>query len=103
MYSSIGEFVGPFAILNHDERSKIVFIDQDGEIKRYLTSQVRLFLDKPSMIDDSIAKRKIEDGHVKTDNDPDELEFVVMSPYYLFKFYCGLKPAVWLYIRNSTL
>ena len=33
----IGEFIGPFTVLLHDGRSKIVPIDQDGGIKRYST------------------------------------------------------------------
>ena len=31
----IGEFIGPFTVLLHDERSKIIAIDHDGVIKRY--------------------------------------------------------------------
>ena len=70
----IREFIGPFTVLHHDERSKIVAIDQDGVIKRFSTSQIRLFLEKPSMLDDSITERKIEDRHDKTYKEPDEPE-----------------------------
>ena len=53
----------------------IFAIDQNGVIKRYSTSQIRLFLEQPSMLDDSVTERKIEDRHDNTDKDPDELEF----------------------------
>ena len=69
-----GEINGPFIILHHDERSKIVAIDQDSVIKRYLTSQIRPFLIKTSMFDDSIIDRKIEDRHDKTYKEPYERE-----------------------------
>ena len=53
--------IWPFTILNHDERSNIIAIDQDGAIKRYYTSQIRPFFEQPSMLDDSFSERKIED------------------------------------------
>ena len=52
-----GEFIGPFPVLHHDKRPKIVSIHVDGAIKRYSTSQVRPFLEQPSMLDDSITER----------------------------------------------
>ena len=61
MDNRIGEFIRAFAVLNHDERSKIIAIDPDGVIKRYPNLQIRPFLEQPSMVDDSIAERKIED------------------------------------------
>ena len=66
----IGEFIGLFTVLYHDGRSKIVSIDQDRVTKRYYTSQIRLFLEKPSILDDHITERRIEDRHVKTGNNP---------------------------------
>ena len=75
MNNRIGDFIGSFTVLHHDDRSKIVIIDQDGIIKRYYTSQIRPFLEQPSMLIDSITERKVEDRYVKTDNDPDEPEF----------------------------
>ena len=53
----IGEFIGPFTLLHHDDRSKTVAIDQDGVIKRYYASQIITFLEQPSMLDDSITER----------------------------------------------
>ena len=64
--SYIGHFIGPFIVLHHDERSKVAAIDQDGAIKRHSTSQTRPFLEQPSMLDDSITEREIEDQHDKT-------------------------------------
>ena len=75
MKTQIGNFIGQFTFLHHDERSKTVSIDKDEVIKRNSTSQIRPFLEQPSMLDDSITDRKIEDRHIKTDNDPDEPEF----------------------------
>ena len=75
MSNRIGEFIGPFTVLHHDERSRIVFIDQDGVIKRYSASQIRPFLEQPSMLDDFITERKIENRQDKTDKDPNEPEF----------------------------
>ena len=71
----IGELIGLFTVLNHDERSRIDAIDQEEVIERYSTSQIRTFLEQTSMLDDSIAEHKIKDRHVKTDKDPDEPEF----------------------------
>ena len=68
-------FIGRFNVLHHNEDCKIVAEDQDGVFKRYSTSQIRLFLKKPSMLDNTIAEPKIHDRHVKTDNDQDELEY----------------------------
>ena len=73
----IGEFIGPFTILHHNERYKIVAIDQDGAIKRYSSSQIRPFFEQLSMLDYSITERKIEDRHDKTYKEPDEPEFDV--------------------------
>ena len=70
----IGHFIGPFTVLHHDERSNAAAVDQDGVIKRYTTSQTRPFLEQPSMLDDSITERKIEDRHDKTTKKPDEPE-----------------------------
>ena len=72
MNNRIGEFIGPFTVLHHDERSKIVAIDYDGAIKRYSTSHTRPFLEQYSMLDDFIAERMIEDRHDKTYKEPDE-------------------------------
>ena len=77
MNNRIGEFIGQFTVLKHDERSKIVTTDQDRVIKRHSASQIRLFLEQPSILDDSITERKIEDRHDKIDKDPDEPEFDV--------------------------
>ena len=63
--SRIGEVIGSFTVLHHDECSKIVFIDQNGAIKRYSTSKIRPFLKQQSMIDESITERKTEDRHEK--------------------------------------
>ena len=71
----IGEFIGPFSVLHHDERSYIVTIDQDRIIKRYSTSQIRPFLEQTSLLDDSFAECKIEDRHEKMNKKPDEPEF----------------------------
>ena len=68
----IGEFIGPFTVLHHDESSKIVAIYQKGVIKRYSTSQIRLFLEQPSMHGDSIRECKIEDRQEKMNKEPDE-------------------------------
>ena len=68
------ELTGPFRVIRHDERSKTVAIDQDGVVKRYFTSQIRLFLEQPSMLDDSTTDRKFNDSHFKTDDDRDEPE-----------------------------
>ena len=35
----IGEFIEPFTVLHHDERSYIAALDQDGVVKLYSTSQ----------------------------------------------------------------
>ena len=70
----IGEFIGPFPVMHHYKRSKTVTIDQDGVIKRYSRSQIRPFLEQPSMLDDSIAQRKIEDWHDKMYRETDESE-----------------------------
>ena len=75
MNNRIGEFIALFTVRNCYERSKIVAIDQDGVIKRYSTSQIRPFLEQPSMPDNSITERKIEEHHAKTDNDPKESEY----------------------------
>ena len=66
MNNRIEEFIGSITVLHHDERSKIVTIDQDGVIKRYSKSQIRLFLEQPLMLDDSITESKIQDRHDKT-------------------------------------
>ena len=71
----IREVIGPLIIIDNCKRSRIVSIDQDGVIKQYSTLQIRLFLENPSMLDDSITERKIEERHAKTDNNPDEPEF----------------------------
>ena len=71
----IGEFIGPFTVQHHDERSKTVSTAQDGVIKRYSTFQIRPFLEKPSMLDDSFTERKIEERQDKTDNYREEAEF----------------------------
>ena len=70
--NSIREFIGPFTVLHHDERSKIVAIDQDGVIKRYSTSKIGPFLEQPSILDDSITERKIEERLEKMNKEPDE-------------------------------
>ena len=70
----IGELIGPFNVLHYDECCKIIPIDQDGVIKRYSTSEIRLFLEQPSMIDVSITERKIEDRHDKAYEEPNEPE-----------------------------
>ena len=70
--SGIGELIGPFTATHHYERFKIVAIDQDGVIKRYYTSHIRPFLEQPSMLDDSIPERKIEDRHEEVNKGPDE-------------------------------
>ena len=75
MNNHIGEFIAPFTVFDHYERSKIVDIDQNGIMKRYSISQIRPFLKQPSMFDDSITKRKINDRHDETNKDPDEFEF----------------------------
>ena len=61
----IGEKIGPFTVLHHDERSKIVSTYQDGGIKRYSTSQMRLFLEQPLMSDVFITEHNIEDRNDK--------------------------------------
>ena len=71
----IGEFIGPLIFLHDDERSWIVLIYQDGAIKRYSASNIWPFLEQPSMLDDSIIEREIENRHDKTYQEPDELEF----------------------------
>ena len=71
----IGEFIGQFTVLHHDERSMIVAIDQDEVIKRYSTSQIRPFIEQTSMLNNSIVERKIEDRHYKTCKEPDEPVF----------------------------
>ena len=75
MKGHIEEFIGPFTVPHHNERSKIVAKDQDGVIKRYSTSQIRPFLEQLSMLDDSITERKLEDRNSQTDKDPDEPEY----------------------------
>ena len=78
----IGELIGPFTVLHHEERSKIVAIDQGGVIKRYSTSQTRPFLEQPSMLDDSITERKIEDRHEIMNQEPDEPDESDEPEYY---------------------
>ena len=56
--SGVEDFIVQFIVLHHDERSKIVTIDQYGVIKRYSTSHIRPFLEQASMLDDSIIERK---------------------------------------------
>ena len=68
----IGEFIRPFTVLHRDESSKIVALNEDGVIKRYSTSQIRQFLEQPSMLDDSVAEHRIEDCHEKMNKKPDE-------------------------------
>ena len=75
MSNRIGEFIGSFTVLHHDERCKSFAIDQNGVIKRYSTSQIGPFLERTSMLDDSIKERKMEDRDEKTDKGPDEPEF----------------------------
>ena len=70
-----GEFIGSFTVLNHDERYKIVAVDQDGVTKLSSTSQVRSLLEKPPMFDDSITERNTEDRRDKTYNERDKSEF----------------------------
>ena len=75
--NSVGEFIEQFTVLHHDERYKIVAIDQDEVIKRYYPSQIWPFLEQPSALDDSIMERMIEDRHEKMNNEhgePDEPE-----------------------------
>ena len=62
----IGEIIGPFTVLHHDERSKIVAIDQAGMIKRYSSSQIRPFVEEQSALGDTIRDRDIEDRYQKT-------------------------------------
>ena len=57
------EFIGPFTVPHHDERSKIIGIDHDGVIKQYSTSQIRPFIAQPSVLDDAITERDIGDRH----------------------------------------
>ena len=56
MNNRIRELIGPFTVLHFNERSNIVAIDQDRFTKRYSTSQIRPFLKKPSMLDESITE-----------------------------------------------
>ena len=81
----IGEFIGSFTVLHHDERSKIAAIDQDGTIKRYSSSQIRPFVAQPSELDDAKADRKIEDCHTKanpTEDEPTHDEKIVQLNFY---------------------
>ena len=71
----IGEFIVPFIVLRFDKLSKVVVINEDGAINRYSTSQIRPFLEKPSMLDNSIMEYKIEDRHNKTYKATDKPEF----------------------------
>ena len=73
----MGEFVGPITVLHHDERSKIVAMDQDGITKRHSSSQIRPFLEQHSVLNGFITERKIEDCHMKTDNNSDKSEYDV--------------------------
>ena len=73
MKSCIHEFIEPLTVLNHDERFKIAAIDQHRAIKGYFTSQIRPFLDQPSMLDEFITQRKIEDQRDKMDKYEDKL------------------------------
>ena len=75
MKNRIGDFIEQFTVSHLDESSRIVSIYQFGVIKRHSTSQIRSFLEQPSIFDDSITERKVEGQHVKTENDPDEPEF----------------------------
>ena len=68
----IGEFISLFTIVHHEERSKIIAIYHDGVIKRYFSEQIKPFLKQPSMLDEFIAKRKIEDRYDAPDQKKDE-------------------------------
>ena len=61
--SRIVEFIGPYTVPHHDERSKIVGTDHDGVIKRYSTSQAQSFEAQPSVLYDAITEREIGDRH----------------------------------------
>ena len=50
-----GKFVGLFTMFRHNELSSFATIDQNGVIKKYFTSQIRLFIQKPSVLDDDIV------------------------------------------------
>ena len=63
----IGEFIGPFAFLHYDERSRIVAVHQGGAIKRYSSSQIIPFVKQQTVLDDAITDRDIEDRHNKTE------------------------------------
>ena len=73
--SRVDQFIRPFSILHHDERSRFVARDQKGFIKRYSLSQIRAFPERFSMLDDRMTKRKFEDGHEKKIKDPDEPQY----------------------------
>ena len=73
MNNRIGEFIGPFTVVRHDERSSIVAIDEDGVIKRYYTSQIRPFMAQPSVLDDAIVECDIEDRKTQATPKEDEL------------------------------
>ena len=55
----IAEFTGPSTSHHHDERSKIVAIDQASVIKRCSSSQIRPFVEQLSVPDDAIKDRDI--------------------------------------------
>ena len=72
VYNRIDELIGPFTKIHHDERSKIVSIDQNGITKWYSSSQIRPFIEQPSELDDAIAERSIEDNRKQTQQDKGE-------------------------------
>ena len=73
MKNRIEEFIGPFTVLYHDERSKTFARDQDGFTKQCSTSQIRNFLEKSSILDDSSTER--ENRRLSCENDQNEHEY----------------------------
>ena len=59
----IYKFIGSYMVLHHDERSNTISIDQNGVVKRYSPLQIRHFLEQPSILDNSVADREVEDWH----------------------------------------
>ena len=52
-------------MVNYDEYSKIIEINQDGVMKRYSTSLIRSFIAQPSILDKAIVDRNIEENRIK--------------------------------------
>ena len=64
----IGDIVGSLTVLHHEELSKIVALDKNEVIKRYFPLQEDYFFWEPSVPENAITDRDIEDKHKKTHN-----------------------------------